>query len=129
MSAARLARPKELPARQPPRTSASAAPVGADHRRRQSPGFRPGQGLLLTLAVLALNPGKVLQFGFDALWELLQEMEDRVYVNAMDQAGCSRAFPIVHIFLNILAREIVTAGTRIDLLRRPGDLPATSATT
>ena len=69
----------------PPRTSCPAALVGADHRRRQSPGDRPGQGLLLALAVLALNPGKVLQFGFDALWELLQEMEDRVYVNAMDR--------------------------------------------
>lgn len=80
--------------------------------------FRPGQGLLQALAVLVLNPGKVLRFGFDALWELLQEMEDRVFVNAMDRPRMLEgAFPIVRLFLNILAREIVTAGTRIDLLR------------
>jgi hypothetical protein len=80
--------------------------------------FQPGQGLLRALAVLALNPGKVVRFCADALWELLQEMEDRAFVNAMDRPRVLEgAFPIVRILLNVLAREIVTAGTRVDLLR------------
>jgi hypothetical protein len=80
--------------------------------------FRPGEGLLRALAVLILNPGKVVRFGLDALWELLQEMEDRAFVNAMDRPRILEgAFPIVRVLLNVLAREIVTAGTRLDMLR------------
>src|SRR5919199_827027 len=80
--------------------------------------FRPGQGLLRAMAAMALNPGRVVRFGWDSLWELLQEMEDRAFVTAMDRPRILEgAFPIVRILLNVLAREIVTAGARLDLLR------------
>src|SRR5436190_15185730 len=80
--------------------------------------FRPGEGLLRALAVLVLNPGKAMRFCFDAFWELLQEMEDRAFVNAMDRPRVLEgAFPIVRVLLNVLAREIVTTGTRVDMLR------------
>jgi hypothetical protein len=42
-----------------------------------------------------VNPGKALRFVFDALWELLQEMEDRAFVNAMDRPRPRKAFPLV----------------------------------
>ncbi|MBI3974347.1 MAG: alkaline phosphatase family protein [Chloroflexi bacterium] len=80
--------------------------------------FRPGAGLLRALAVLALNPGKFVRFAFDATWEVLQEMEDRAFVNAMGRPRVFEgAFPLVRLLLNVLAREIVTAGARVDLLR------------
>lgn len=80
--------------------------------------FRPGQGLLRALAILVLNPGKVVRFVIDALWELFQEMEDRVLVTARDRPRILEgAFPLVRLLLNVLAREIVTAGTRLDMLR------------
>jgi hypothetical protein len=80
--------------------------------------FQPGQGLLRALLVLALNPGKAIRFCFDAAWELLQEMEDRLIVTVLDRPRVwEGAFPLVRILLNVLAREIVTAGTRVDLLR------------
>lgn len=80
--------------------------------------FTPGQALLRAVAILYFNPGKVIRFFFDCAWELLQEMEDRVFVNAMDRPRVMEgAFPIVRLLLNVLAREIVTAGTRIDMLR------------
>ena len=80
--------------------------------------FRPGQGLLRAMAAMALNPGRVARFFVDALWELLQEMEDRAFVTAMDRPRILEgAFPVVRILLNVLAREIVTAGARLDILR------------
>jgi hypothetical protein len=52
------------------------------------------------------------------MWELLQEMEDRAFVNAMDRPRVLEgAFPLVRLLLNVLAREIVTAGARVDMLR------------
>ena len=80
--------------------------------------FNPGEGLLRSIAILFLNPGKVLRFLIDAAWELAQEMEDRIFVTAMDRPRILEgAFPIVRILLNVLAREVVTAGTRLDMLR------------
>ncbi|CAA9265970.1 MAG: hypothetical protein AVDCRST_MAG77-2907 [uncultured Chloroflexi bacterium] len=80
--------------------------------------FTPGQGLLRALGVGLLNPGKILRFAFDCAWELVQEMEDRVYTTAMDRPRILEgAFPIVRLFMNVLAREIVTTGTRTDMLR------------
>lgn len=80
--------------------------------------FTPGQALLRAVMILALNPGKAVRFVFDCAWELLQEMEDRIFVSAMDRPKVLEgAFPIVRLFLNVLAREIVTAGTRMDMLR------------
>ncbi|HEU5316992.1 MAG TPA: alkaline phosphatase family protein [Chloroflexota bacterium] len=80
--------------------------------------FTPGQGLMRALTVLLLNPGKVLRFLIDAAWELAQEMEDRVVVNAMQRPRILEgAFPILRVLFNVLAREIVTAGTRVDMLR------------
>ena len=80
--------------------------------------FTPGQGLMRSLSILLLNPGKVARFLFDSAWELTQEMEDRVFVNATDRPRILEgAFPIVRILLNVLAREIITAGTRTDMLR------------
>ena len=80
--------------------------------------FTPGEGLLRSLGIIFLNPGKVIRFFVDAAWELAQEMEDRVFVTAMDRPRILEgAFPIVRILLNVLAREIVTAGTRMDMLR------------
>ncbi|HEX2036116.1 MAG TPA: alkaline phosphatase family protein [Chloroflexota bacterium] len=80
--------------------------------------YRPGQGLLRALAILSLNPGRVLRFAFDAMWEVVQEMEDRAFVTATDRPRVLEgAFPLVRLLLNVLAREIVTAGTRVDMLR------------
>ena len=80
--------------------------------------FNPGEGLLRSVAILFLNPGKVLRFFIDSAWELAQEMEDRVFVTAMDRPRILEgAFPIVRVLLNVLAREVVTAGTRLDMLR------------
>ncbi len=80
--------------------------------------FHPGEGLLRALAILLLNPGKTIRFAFDSIWEVLQEMEDRAYVIATDRPRILEgAFPLVRILLNVLAREIVTAGTRVDMLR------------
>jgi hypothetical protein len=80
--------------------------------------FTPGQALMRALAILSLNPGKAVRFIFDSAWELLQEMEDRVFVNAMDRPRILEgAFPVVRLLLNVLAREVVTAGTRVDMLR------------
>ncbi len=80
--------------------------------------FTPGQALLRSVGILLLNPGKAIRFWFDCAWELLQEMEDRVFTTAMDRPKMLEgAFPIVRLFLNVLAREIVTAGTRMDMLR------------
>jgi hypothetical protein len=80
--------------------------------------YKPGDALLRALAVLLLNPGKVVRFAFDATWELLQEMEDRAIALTLNRPRILEgAFPIVRILLNVLAREIVTAGTRLDMLR------------
>jgi hypothetical protein len=80
--------------------------------------FTPGEGLLRSVAILFLNPGKVVRFFIDCAWELAQEMEDRVFVTAMDRPRILEgAFPIVRVLLNVLAREVVTAGTRLDMLR------------
>jgi hypothetical protein len=80
--------------------------------------FTPGQALMRALFILLLNPGKAVRFFVDCGWELLQEMEDRVFVTAMDRPRILEgAFPIVRVLLNVLAREIVTAGTRVDMLR------------
>lgn len=80
--------------------------------------FTPGQALLRAVAIVYFNPGKVIRFFLDCAWELIQEMEDRVFVNAMDRPRVLEgAFPVVRLLLNVLAREIVTAGTRIDMLR------------
>ena len=80
--------------------------------------FWPGQGLLRALAIALLNPGKIIRFAFDATWEVLQEAEDRAYVIATDRPRILEgAFPLVRVLLNVMAREIVTAGTRLDMLR------------
>jgi len=80
--------------------------------------FQPGQGLLRAVAIALLNPGKVLRFLIDATWEMVQEMEDRTYVVATDRPRVLEgAFPLVRVLLNVFAREIVTAGTRVDMLR------------
>lgn len=80
--------------------------------------YRPGEGLLRAVAILLLNPGKTVRFAFDAIWEVLQEMEDRAFVIATDRPRILEgAFPLVRVLLNVLAREIVTAGTRVDMLR------------
>ena len=80
--------------------------------------YQPGVALLRALTILSLNPGKTVRFIFDALWEMVLEMEDRAFVNAMDRPRVQEgAFPIVRVLLNVLAREIVTAGARLDLLR------------
>jgi hypothetical protein len=80
--------------------------------------FTPGEGLLRSVAILFLNPGKVVRFLIDCAWELAQEMEDRIFVTATDRPRILEgAFPIVRVLLNVLAREVVTAGTRLDMLR------------
>jgi hypothetical protein len=80
--------------------------------------YRPGQGLLRALAIALLNPGKIVRFAFDATWEVIQEMEDRAFVVATGRPRILEgAFPLVRILLNVLAREIITAGTRVDMLR------------
>jgi hypothetical protein len=80
--------------------------------------FRPGQGLMRAVGIALLNPGKVLRFLIDATWEVVQEMEDRTYVVATDRPRILEgAFPLVRVLLNVFAREIVTAGTRVDMLR------------
>lgn len=80
--------------------------------------YRPGQALLRSLIILLLNPGKVLRFLFDAAWEMVQEIEDTVWslLKRHRRFGID-AFPFIRLLLNILPREIVATGTRLDMLR------------
>ena len=80
--------------------------------------YRPGQALLRSLIILLLNPGKVLRFLLDAVWEIVQEIEDSVWsvVKRHRRFGID-AFPFIRLLLNILPREIVATGTRLDMLR------------
>ncbi|MAG36352.1 MAG: hypothetical protein CL878_08920 [Dehalococcoidia bacterium] len=80
--------------------------------------YRPGQALLRSLIILLLNPGKVIRFFFDAGWEMVQELEDTVWsvLRRRRRLGLD-AFPIIRVLLNILPREIVATGTRLDMLR------------
>ncbi len=80
--------------------------------------FAPGQGMVRALALVALNPGRTLRFIGDALWEVLQEAEDRVWVTLKRRPRLFEGmFPLVRVLLNILARDVITAGTRLDMLR------------
>ncbi len=80
--------------------------------------YRPGQALLRSLIILLLNPGKVLRFLLDAVWEIVQEIEDSVWsvLKRHRRLGLD-AFPFIRVLLNILPREIVATGTRLDMLR------------
>lgn len=80
--------------------------------------FGPGQALLRTLIILLLSPGKVLRFVFDAAWEILQDVSGSLWSVLRRRRGLDLdAFPLIRVLLNILPREIVSTGTRLDMLR------------
>ena len=96
---------------------------GARHRILTIAGsdprwFAPGQGMVRALALVALNPGRTIRFIGDAFWEVLQEAEDRVWVTLNRRPRLFEGmFPLVRVLFNVLARDVITAGTRLDMLR------------
>ncbi len=96
---------------------------GARHRILTIAGsdprwFAPGQGMVRALALVALNPGRTIRFIGDAVWEVLQEAEDRIWVTLNRRPRLFEGmFPLVRVLFNVLARDVITAGTRLDMLR------------
>lgn len=96
---------------------------GARHRILTIAGsdprwFAPGQGMVRAFALVALNPGRTIRFIGDAVWEVLQEAEDRIWVTLNRRPRLFEGmFPLVRVLFNVLARDVITAGTRLDMLR------------
>ncbi|MSQ44441.1 MAG: hypothetical protein EXR45_09610, partial [Chloroflexi bacterium] len=96
---------------------------GARHRILTIAGsdprwFAPGQGMVRALALVALNPGRTIRFISDAVWEVIQEAEDRIWVTLNRRPRLFEGmFPLLRVLLNVLARDVITAGTRLDMLR------------